>query len=460
MNRFSAASQGNSRPAPARAAVLLAGTGLIRAAVSRGWMWLALVLLVTGGCGDDSSSPPPRRNVGSPAGVNLPHTMDAGRGTPSEDGGRGMATSRGAGDQNATAAGKTASGEGEEAGDEPKRPKEVAQWKPDDYLSAKKDGDPQLIVAVTLMGKKYPENAKAATLLVKLLAVEKKETPEDEENSLGGRRGEEGPARGRGRPQTDDGYGRGGYGEGYDRGAPRGGPRGGPGGARGATQPGQLDTDRLAKTVIAALCNNTTPPARKAIQKLLTGKLESVLERREAVTDVVTALASFRKKENEQILYALITQPQKFSSAQPASGSSDGYDEEGGVSRRGGRGYASRSLGGTGPITPDWLQGVALQTAEPRASADFRTRLGTFLNDPNAPVEIAEPLEQFLATEDPRNFGAQVVLYKNQKTTPDIRLDIEDRLTTGSIAALAYLLDVPAGASVGGASRGNRGRMG
>ncbi len=51
----------------------------------------------------------------------------------------------------------------------PARPKDVTEWKRDDYYSARRDGDPQLVAAVSYLGMHFSGKPSAAELLIRLL---------------------------------------------------------------------------------------------------------------------------------------------------------------------------------------------------------------------------------------------------------------------------------------------------
>jgi len=51
----------------------------------------------------------------------------------------------------------------------PIRPNDVADWKRDDYYSAKRDNDPRLVAAVGYLGEHFAGNQSAAELLARLL---------------------------------------------------------------------------------------------------------------------------------------------------------------------------------------------------------------------------------------------------------------------------------------------------
>ena len=68
----------------------------------------------------------------------------------------------------------------------PIRPSDVADWKRDDYYSAKRDNDPRLPAAVAYLGRRSTDKQAAAELLTRLL-----ESPAD---SPGRGRPDESPA--------------------------------------------------------------------------------------------------------------------------------------------------------------------------------------------------------------------------------------------------------------------------
>jgi hypothetical protein len=139
----------------------------------------------------------------------------------------------------------------------PARPKEVADWRRDDYYSARKENDPQLVAAVGYLGQHFAGNQNAAALLLRLL---------------------EGPPT---RPSVGDD---------------------GPPAA----------SANLVPAIVAALAVNGTPLAWQGIDQLASGNLNTS-DNRAAAAAALTILLGRPGQENEDSLLrvvALAGQPQ------------------------------------------------------------------------------------------------------------------------------------------------------
>jgi len=109
----------------------------------------------------------------------------------------------------------------------PTRPKDVSNWKRDDYYSAKRDADPRLVAAVVRLGKQFADKKSAAELLTKLL--ESSATEPLPSNS-----------------DDEDG-----------------------------SHPTSTTSTKLTQALVAALVANGTPYARKTLEDLITGTLKT-----------------------------------------------------------------------------------------------------------------------------------------------------------------------------------------
>lgn len=154
----------------------------------------------------------------------------------------------------------------EEAEQEPpKRPEDIADWRKDDYTTARADADPLLIEAVGHFGERFKGDAVAARMLAELLAPPKT----DEETAAG--------------PRTRV--------------------------VRRFTA-GSEDA-KLIEALVTALVANGTPAAREFLEQILAGTLPSE-DDKTAVDTAVKALAANPLPENEGILFRAMTRPEKF----------------------------------------------------------------------------------------------------------------------------------------------------
>ena len=140
------------------------------------------------------------------------------------------------------------------------RPKDVTDWKRDDYYSAKHDGDRQLISAVTFLGQRFAGNESAAELLAKLI-----ESP------------------------TDD---------------PFLGPTSGT-----ASKNAKSWNSQLAEAIVSALAANRTARARRTLEEIVSGDLRT-LEAQAAAEAALRAIAMQPDSEGNDILMRVITAKQ------------------------------------------------------------------------------------------------------------------------------------------------------
>jgi len=130
----------------------------------------------------------------------------------------------------------------------PKRPEQIAEWKEEDYFTARAEGDPRLVEAVALLGRRQSDREDAARVLTRLLQPD--------------------------RPT--------------------------------ATAKGRAKlTPQQTEAILAALAANGTAPARTALEQVVTGKL--ALDDKTAVQAAVEALARHPAPETEAILYRALT---------------------------------------------------------------------------------------------------------------------------------------------------------
>ena len=141
------------------------------------------------------------------------------------------------------------------------RPEDVAQWKQNDYFSAKRDGDPRLADAVAWLGDRFAGKASAAELLVKLL---ESETADPSAKT---------------RPRRPP-----------------------------APNP------KLAEAIVAALAANGTPLATKSLERLVTGELETA-DKQVAAVAALKALAGRPGREGEDAIFRAATASRPADSA-------------------------------------------------------------------------------------------------------------------------------------------------
>ena len=141
------------------------------------------------------------------------------------------------------------------------RPKDVANWKRDDYYSAKRDGDPRLADAVAWLGERFAGKQSAAELLTRLLEW-----------------------------GVDDPF------------------------AENASQRVPASDPKLTEAIVAALAANGTPLARETLERLVAGKLETA-DKQVAAAAALKRLAGRPGREGEEALFCAAVAPRIAGSA-------------------------------------------------------------------------------------------------------------------------------------------------
>jgi hypothetical protein len=253
----------------------------------------------------------------------------------------------------------------------PALPEAFADWTDRDYVIARMKGDPQLPAAVQSLGEKTVGDPQAAELLLRLLQPRLLADLRDRLT------GSEPPKR-----------------------ATRG--------ARGK----KSDAAALIEAIVAALGANGTEPAKRALVELITGQLETEDDRTAAVA-AVRALAENAGPAEEEVLFRLLTAPEKLPPA------------------------------GRGDIGPDELRNETLAVLKTRASSELRVRVARTIVDPATPPELRKLLGQLTAQMHPANLEAQLVLLQSELIDAKQKSVIEQDFIAYGSDALAERLRLP-----------------
>jgi len=234
-----------------------------------------------------------------------------------------------------------------------KLPEQFADWKPENYVTAKREGNPRFAEAVAFLGKSYVGSENAAQLLVRLLS-----TPSQQPS--GSRRGSE------------------------DR-----------------------SSEAQIEAIVAALADNGTPTAWQTLEGLLDGTVRSDDDAaaREAA---LAALAEQGGSTGEDILLKVLL----------------------------------RSSGSSSETVRDWTRKF-LDEYGPDLSERFRVALAGRCVDPQLAQERRAIVEEFLLKPDPKNLGAQVVIYRGAATAPGVRRRLQEEFLRLSSAAVGVLTGMP-----------------
>ncbi len=294
-----------------------------------------------------------------------------------------------------------------EVPEEPPLPDDVAEWEPEHFERARREGHENLLAAVGHLGRGAADREAAATVLVTLL-----QPPEPEETEEAAPGAAPGPVR---QPV-------------YDR--------------TGRS----TDTGRLAEAVVAALAVNATPTALAALEQVLAGELTPEGDEARVVEASLKSLAENPSAGGEDLLFRVLTASDRF---REPSGT--------GVAVTPGR----LGVGTAGqPLSAEWLRGQVLTLAPNTASAAFRAKLATFLAQPTTPLAWRAEMGKFLLDPNAANLGAQFIMYQNSRLEDDVRSQIEAHFAARSGQATLAVLGVPqeALATGPGAGRGVGGR--
>jgi hypothetical protein len=208
-------------------------------------------------------------------------------------------------------------------GMKPQRPQDVAQWKMQDYFSARAEGDARLVEAVGHLGKQSVGNAAAAPLLAQLLAPPK---------------AEEKPAEG-----TQPGY-----------------------------RPQQLQPNpQLVQAIVTALAINGTDVARTILVQLLAGMLPTE-DDKAAVEGALKALVEHPSPQTDSILLTALTAPEKLRAASRGQVTADQLRE--------------KTLTAVSSTASEGLRtALARYLVQPATPPQWREQMGGFLTqqDPN-----------------------------------------------------------------------------
>lgn len=145
----------------------------------------------------------------------------------------------------------------------PKRPVDLAKWKKDDYLAAKKENDRKLEEAVKLMGEKFQKDARAAGLFKEILLIEHLPAEKRPDGTMG--------------------------------------------------KPTDLAVPvNVSDALIKGLAMNQTPEATAILKDLMFGKLETPVPARSAVTSTLSEMVKYLDyQEYEDFIFDLLTAPEK-----------------------------------------------------------------------------------------------------------------------------------------------------
>lgn len=376
---------------------------------------LAIVLLWSFGSGGDGKKK--GRRSGSPAGPAAQHVPSSPDMMDDEqDADDPASETDGAPPTTETdVAPETTEGEAKTEPEVPPLPEDVSTWGPEDFLRARREGEPRLIDAVGHLGRNAAGKDAVVAALVGMLKPLPPDEPEDQKEQEG-QEGQEGPAPGTRRPSVQHGINR------------------------------STDAGKLAEAVVEALAMNDTEAARDVLVQIISGKFPIDDDESRIVEAALKALAEQNTPGNEDLLFRMLTAAEEY---RKPSGTALGIPpSRPGVSAPG------------QTLTAEWLRGHVLSLVEKTASSKFRIRLGEFLVQPTTPLAWRAEMGKFLLEPHVDNLGVQFVMYQSGRMEQETRGRIEEHFATRSAQAMQALLGVPREAARDGRSAGfGRGAM-
>lgn len=299
---------------------------------------------------------------------------------------------------------------------------DVTKWKrPDDLYRARKENHPKLLDAVVFVGgEKFHGSDRAAQALTELLKPLEPEEPTtpDAKPTVPGQT----PAAPGAKPAVPGQMlvpGQMPPGPGPMQPTP-GQPPATPGKPQPTVRPPtQAELTKLVETIIGALGENGSDAARKTLEQVLSGKFTTD-DDKVAVEATLKTLVAHACLENDMLLLRVLMTPE-----------------------------AMRPADRQGPWPAKEMRAKAFELVKANASPELRAKLAESLADRLAKLPSGDPIRDFLLAPDPRNAIAQAVLYEKASGIKEVRIKLEQQLTSYSSLALGRLMGLPEGAETG-----------
>jgi hypothetical protein len=339
------------------------------------------------------------------------------------------------------------------------RPDSVVEWKPEHFLSAKRDRDPRLLDAVAFLGEHRAGDVEVVQLLEDLLLTAEdpepepdpgkepaKKKPADGPDGMMGTGNTEAMSALSGLRYKDEESNTRRKGKRKDSAKKTTGAIAGIGALRmsGSGRQPEKSTHMLTPSyvsliggIVGALGANGTDASRQVLGNLLAGKLE-LGDDVVATSAALKALVDNPCLDNEAILYRALTVPETFrlsakeKSESPAVAKSDPpkpSQEEKSEPEK------------TETVTAEMLRATTLPLIEKSASMRLRVELTKYLFGTPA-VELQEPLTEMIMASNPLNVAAQIEIYGQEETDRELKGEFETYFTTYSASALGRILGV------------------
>jgi hypothetical protein len=188
----------------------------------------------------------------------------------------------------------------------------------------------------------------------------------------------------------------------------------------GNAMPGNQDYGKLVETIIAALGENGSAPARKAITEIVAGTFATA-DDKTAVEAAVKAMVAHPCDEYDAVLLRAMTTPE-----------------------------ALRPEERQGPWPAKDLQAKTIELIKMSTSPGLRTKLAQAMGDRLLRRVADNPLRDLLLASDPVNCGAQLMFRQSEEADKEVRSRIEQQLASYSAGVLAQLMKIPSESQAGG----------
>jgi hypothetical protein len=310
------------------------------------------------------------------------------------------------------------------------RPADVAQWKPEDYRSAKAEDDYRMLDAVNKLAAAKVGDEETAKLFIELIRYETAPPPAPEPPAAPAAEPAPAPtdpaAATPGAPATPGAAATPGASDPAAAPAtPPPAPTPPPPPAPPATPPKPANQS-LVTACVEGLAMNKTKVADAALRELLQEKIPTGISPRVLCDAIVRGLAAHPSAGHGAILMAAVIDPTKLrpdaAATPPATSSSTPVDT----------------------YTADQLREAAFREVRGVTSPALRKQLAERFVTPAADDKFREMVGPLLLEQRPENLGAQVILFTDGKLEPDQMKQLLVWFATQSMVVVDRMLGVPA----------------
>ena len=293
-----------------------------------------------------------------------------------------------------------------------KRPENVADWKLEDYLSAKREGGPRLVEAIDQLGKNHIGDESVVDILAAVL----KQMKPEERIVVGENAGLDSPT-GTSTPRSRSG----------SRGSSS--FSGGGGGNTLIESPG-LDLGAGATkgdgpmivAAVKALSRNATDRAYQVLRQIVTGELVTDSDRVATGTTMKVLLIK-DTPENEALMLRVLLEPKKLRKGE-VSAASDTKNNNNSMFDN------PNETASSEPLSANDLYQMAMHLAGQLAKEPLRIKLASHLLSEEATLQQRTDIGPMFAKHHPQNVGAQLVIYRMpilDSMSEQLKEDIEQR---------------------------------